>query len=102
MLSAEIDDGSGRLALRLFHFYPSQVRQLAAGQRVRAYGTLRSGLFGPEITHPTLRPAGPLRPPGPRPPTRPRPPSPPRPRCGARLIPRNVPQTDPAGRPVYI
>jgi ATP-dependent DNA helicase RecG len=59
VLSAELDDGTGRLALRLFHFYPSQVRQLAAGQRVRAFGTLRSGLFGPEITHPTLRPVGP-------------------------------------------
>jgi ATP-dependent DNA helicase RecG len=58
VLSAELDDGTGRIALRLFHFYPSQLGQLAAGQRVRAHGTVRSGLFGPEITHPVIRPAG--------------------------------------------
>jgi ATP-dependent DNA helicase RecG len=57
VLSTEVDDGTGRIALRLFHFYPSQLRQLAVGQRVRAHGSVRSGLFGLEITHPVIRPA---------------------------------------------
>ena len=58
VLSAELEDDSGRMALRLFNFYPSQLRQLAVGQRVRAFGQVRAGLFGAEMTHPTLRPAG--------------------------------------------
>ncbi|MBU6272552.1 MAG: ATP-dependent DNA helicase RecG, partial [Betaproteobacteria bacterium] len=58
VLSAELEDDSGRIALRLFNFYPSQLRQLAVGQRVRAFGPVRAGLFGAEMTHPTLKPAG--------------------------------------------
>ena len=43
VLSAELEDDSGRIALRLFNFYPSQLRQLAVGQRVRAFGHVRAG-----------------------------------------------------------
>ncbi len=57
VLSAEIEDDSGRLTLRLFHFYPSQVQQLATGRKVRVYGTVRAGLFGAEMVHPTVRAA---------------------------------------------
>ncbi|UCE30057.1 MAG: ATP-dependent DNA helicase RecG [Burkholderiales bacterium] len=60
-LICELDDGSARLTLRFFHFYPSQLAQLAAGKRVRAYGNVRGGLFGLEMVHPSVRPATPGR-----------------------------------------
>ena len=44
--SAQIEDGSGVLVLRFFNFYPSQVKQLAPGTRVRAFGEIRQGFFG--------------------------------------------------------
>jgi ATP-dependent DNA helicase RecG len=50
-----LEDGSGVLALRFFNFYPSQVKQLAAGTRVRAYGEIRHGFHGPEMVHPRYR-----------------------------------------------
>jgi ATP-dependent DNA helicase RecG len=59
MLQVEIDDGSGRIALRFLNFYPSQVGQLAVGRRVRAYGDVRGGLFGLEMVHPRYRMTGP-------------------------------------------
>ena len=37
-LVCHIEDGSGVLTLRFLNFYPSQLRQLAAGNRVRAFG----------------------------------------------------------------
>ena len=43
------------LQLRFFHFYPSQISQLAVGTRVRVVGELRGGLFGFEIVHPRYR-----------------------------------------------
>ncbi len=47
------------LALRFFNFYPSQLRQLQRaadeGQRLRAYGEVRSGWFGAEMAHPRYR-----------------------------------------------
>ncbi|MFZ4758398.1 MAG: OB-fold nucleic acid binding domain-containing protein, partial [Burkholderiaceae bacterium] len=55
MLQVEIDDGSGRIALRFLHFYPSQVAQLVPGRRVRAHGEARGGLFGLEMVHPRYR-----------------------------------------------
>jgi ATP-dependent DNA helicase RecG len=59
MLQVEIDDGTGRIALRFLHFYGSQVGQLAAGRRVRAHGDVRGGLFGLEMVHPRYRLASP-------------------------------------------
>jgi ATP-dependent DNA helicase RecG len=50
-----IEDGSGVLTLRFFNFYMSQVKQLAAGTRVRAYGEIRHGVHGPEMVHPRYR-----------------------------------------------
>jgi ATP-dependent DNA helicase RecG len=55
MLQVELDDGTGRIALRFLHFYPSQVTQLAIGRRVRALGEVRGGLFGLEMVHPRCR-----------------------------------------------
>ena len=37
-LVCHIEDGSGVLTLRFLNFYPSQLRQLAPGSRVRAFG----------------------------------------------------------------
>ncbi|HVL55729.1 MAG TPA: DEAD/DEAH box helicase, partial [Burkholderiaceae bacterium] len=54
-LVVEIDDGTGRLALRFLHFYPSQRAQLAIDRTVRALGEIRGGLFGSEMVHPRYR-----------------------------------------------
>jgi ATP-dependent DNA helicase RecG len=59
MLQVELDDGTGRIALRFLHFYASQVAQLSVGRRIRAHGEVRGGLFGLEIVHPRCRSAGP-------------------------------------------
>ena len=58
MLQVELDDGTGRIALRFLHFYASQVGQLAVGRRVRAHGDVRGGLFGLEMVHPRYRMTG--------------------------------------------
>ncbi len=54
-LVCRMTDASGVLTLRFLNFYPSQVRQLAAGAQVRAYGEIRQGFFGPEMVHPRYR-----------------------------------------------
>ena len=53
-----LDDGSGVVTLRFFHFFPSHLKTLAVGERVRALGELRAGGQGWTLLHPTLRPAG--------------------------------------------
>jgi len=54
-LVCHIEDGSGVLTLRFFNFYQSQLKQLTAGSRVRAFGEIRHGFHGPEIIHPRYR-----------------------------------------------
>jgi len=54
-LLCHIEDGSGVLTLRFFNFYASQLKQLAAGARVRAFGEIRHGFLGPEMVHPRYR-----------------------------------------------
>lgn len=56
-LTAEVADATGRLQVRLLHFYPSQVRQLERGSRVRLYGEARPawGAGGLEMVHPKVR-----------------------------------------------
>jgi len=54
-LVCHIEDGSGVLTLRFLHFYPSQLKQLAAGVRVRVFGEMRQGFFGAEIVHPRYK-----------------------------------------------
>jgi ATP-dependent DNA helicase RecG len=49
-----LEDGDAHLVLRFFHFYPSQQKALAAGRRVRAFGDVREGRFGPEMVHPSF------------------------------------------------
>jgi len=54
-LVCHIQDGSGVLSLRFFNFYQSQLKHLAAGARVRAFGEIRHGFQGPEMVHPKYR-----------------------------------------------
>ncbi|MCX7902041.1 MAG: ATP-dependent DNA helicase RecG [Burkholderiaceae bacterium] len=57
-LLARLADDSGELLLRFLHFFPSQLRALAIGNRVRAFGTVRGGALGAlEMVHPRLRSA---------------------------------------------
>ncbi|HRN76505.1 ATP-dependent DNA helicase RecG [Ottowia sp.] len=57
-LLVRVDDGSDTVLLRFFNFYPSQLKQMAAGSRIRARGELRGGFAGLSMMHPTVRAAG--------------------------------------------
>ncbi|MDA8093818.1 MAG: ATP-dependent DNA helicase RecG [Betaproteobacteria bacterium] len=50
-----VQDASGELWMRLFHFYPNQVAPLTVGRRIRLLGEVRAGLLGPEMIHPQHR-----------------------------------------------
>ncbi len=54
-LVVRVHDGRDDLMLRFLHFYPSQQKALAVGQRVRVRGEARGGFFGLEMVHPTFR-----------------------------------------------
>ncbi|MGH6623945.1 MAG: ATP-dependent DNA helicase RecG, partial [Burkholderiaceae bacterium] len=54
-LHVTVRDASGELILRFLHFYPSQLKQMATGRRMRVYGLVRGGLAGPEMVHPRAR-----------------------------------------------
>ena len=43
------------LVLRFFSFYPSHQKSLQPGKRVRVFGDVRDGYFGPEIVHPQFK-----------------------------------------------
>ena len=47
--------GDASLVLRFFSFYPSHQKTLTPGTRVRVFGDVRDGYFGPEIVHPQFR-----------------------------------------------
>ncbi len=57
-LVARVADDSGKLIVRLIHFYPSQAKQLAVGNRVRLYGEIRHGFWGDEMVHPKIKTVG--------------------------------------------
>ena len=57
-LVCQIADGSAVLYLRFFNFYPSQIKQLQVGVRLRVLGEQRQGYFGPEMVHPKYRVVG--------------------------------------------
>jgi ATP-dependent DNA helicase RecG len=48
----EEDRTDASLVLRFFSFYPSHQKSLQPGTRVRVFGEVRAGYFGPEIVHP--------------------------------------------------
>mgnify|MGYP006156657073 CR=1 FL=1 len=52
MLIVEIDDGSNRLKIRMFHFAMAQKRSLIVGAKMRCYGVVHLRPSGKEIIHP--------------------------------------------------
>lgn len=50
-----IEDGTGQISLRFFHFSATQVKQLETGAIVRCYGEVRLTGIGKEIAHPEYR-----------------------------------------------
>jgi ATP-dependent DNA helicase RecG len=54
-LICRVEDGSGMITLRFLNFYPSQIKQLTPGKRVRLFGEMRHGFFGMEMVHPQYR-----------------------------------------------
>ena len=57
-LISQLRDSTGQLSLRFLHFYPSQIKALAEGKRLRVLGEVRNGFFGWEMVHPQCRPVG--------------------------------------------
>jgi ATP-dependent DNA helicase RecG len=49
-----LEDNDTQLVLRFFHFYPNQQKTLGQGRRIRAFGEVREGRFGPEMVHPSF------------------------------------------------
>ena len=58
MLQVTLEDGTDVCSLRFFNFYPSQQKQLAVGQRIRARGEVKGGMFGWQMLHPACKSAG--------------------------------------------
>ena len=54
-LVVRIQDGSGTLTLRLFHFFSSLKNNLQPGNRLRCFGQVRRGSSGLEMYHPKYR-----------------------------------------------
>jgi ATP-dependent DNA helicase RecG len=57
-LLVTLQDASDMCILRFFNFYPSQQKQLAVGERIRARGELRGGMLGWQMLHPVCKAAG--------------------------------------------
>lgn len=54
-LLVRINDGTGSITLRFFHFSQSQVSQFARGKRVQCFGEVRRGAGMLEMVHPEYR-----------------------------------------------
>jgi ATP-dependent DNA helicase RecG len=54
-LVCRIQDGTGTITLRFFHFSAAQKSQLITGAQLRCYGEVRRGSSGLEIYHPEYR-----------------------------------------------
>ncbi|OUR72000.1 ATP-dependent DNA helicase RecG [Methylophaga sp. 41_12_T18] len=54
-LLCHIEDGTGSLVLRFFHFSKTQQQQLSQGARVRCFGELRNGPSSLEMVHPEYK-----------------------------------------------
>ncbi len=57
-LVAVLNDGTDSCQLRFLNFYPSQQKQLAVGNKIRARGELRGGMFGFSMVHPVCKTSG--------------------------------------------
>ncbi|MDM7859196.1 ATP-dependent DNA helicase RecG [Alteromonas sp. ASW11-36] len=55
MLVTRINDGTGSLTLRFFHFTAAQKNMLDKGQRIRCFGEVRTGKHGLEMMHPEFK-----------------------------------------------
>ena len=58
ILACKIEDGSGSLEIRFMNFYPSQVKMLEKGKKMRFFGEVRASFFGKEMIHPKVSKAG--------------------------------------------
>ena len=56
-LVVTLNDGADSCTLRFFNFYPSHLKTLAVGQRIRARGELRGGFLGYTLMHPSFKAA---------------------------------------------
>ncbi|MGO9443752.1 MAG: ATP-dependent DNA helicase RecG [Thiobacillaceae bacterium] len=54
-----VKDGTGDVAVRFLHFYPSQVKEFQPGRLFRFSGDVRGGMFGLEMVHPRYQRAAP-------------------------------------------
>ena len=54
-LVVSIGDGTGTMAMRLFHFNENQRRQLRPGRRIACYGEMHGSAGGIETAHPEYR-----------------------------------------------
>ena len=54
-LVVTVEDDTGTLAMRLFHFNENQRRQLRPGRRIACYGEVRRSAAGTEMVHPEYR-----------------------------------------------
>ena len=50
-----LEDETGTLVMRLFHYSASQLSRFAPGTRIRCFGEARAGLLGLEMVHPEYR-----------------------------------------------
>ena len=57
-LLCRLQDGTGTVTLRFFHFSAAQKQSLTAGTRLRCFGEVRRGASGLEIYHPEYRQMG--------------------------------------------
>ena len=57
-LVATVDDGSGVVTARFFHFYPGQQKAMSEGNRVILRGEIKHGFMGAAMLHPSFRAAG--------------------------------------------
>ncbi|TRX55100.1 ATP-dependent DNA helicase RecG [Thalassomonas sp. M1454] len=55
MLLVKINDGSGEITLRFFHFSAAQKNNLSNGTRIRCFGEIQRGGRGFEIIHPEYK-----------------------------------------------
>jgi len=57
-LLVQVEDATGTCELRFFSFYPSHLKTLAVGARLRIRGEIKGGFWGRQMLHPAFRVAG--------------------------------------------
>jgi ATP-dependent DNA helicase RecG len=55
MLIVKINDGTGSIQLRFFHFSAAQLKSFNTGTTIRAFGEVRAGAAGMEMAHPEYK-----------------------------------------------